>query len=178
MKLRIDDITAEVRDIVFFEPEAEVNRVLERGSVCEYRVEAPFEVELSYYRAGTDLFFSGVLSAQVRAVCARCAEEFDAPSRREFRFVLAPKVVGEQGRGDLSADDLEFSTYAGDEVDVSPLVREQLVLALPTRPLCREDCQGLCPVCGVNRNITACNCSTQSPDPRLAFLRSLKVSRS
>lgn len=177
MKLRIEDITAEVKEIAFSESEAEVNRALDQGVPREYRVEGPFEVEVSYYRAGTDLFFSGKLSAHVRAICARCAEEFDSPSRREFRFVLAPQVVGEKGSGDLSAEDLEFSTYTGDEVELSPLIREQLLLALPTKPLCRDDCRGLCPVCGANRNLTACQCSTAVPDPRLAVLRSFKVSR-
>ncbi len=67
--------------------------------------------------------------------------------------------------------------YDGEEVDVSPLIREQLLLALPTRPLCQEGCRGLCPQCGANLNLNSCDCSAAKFDPRLEALRSLKISR-
>jgi uncharacterized protein len=124
-----------------------------------------------------ELFFSGSLSAAVTATCARCAEDFSVTSRRDFRFVVAPKSMGDLNGKDLTAEDLEFSLYDGEEVDVSPLVREQLLLALPTRPLCQEGCRGLCSQCGANLNLNSCSCSTQTLDPRLEVLRSLKLSR-
>ena len=177
MKLRIDDITADVKEVDLVESETEVNRLLGQGPIREYRVEAPFSVHLAHYRSGMELFFSGLLRAEVTATCARCAEDFKVLSQRDFRFVLAPKSVGALGGRDLNADDLEFSTYDGEEVDVSPLIREQLLLALPTRPLCQEGCRGLCPQCGANLNLKSCNCSAQKFDPRLEALRSLKISR-
>ena len=177
MKLRIDDITAEVKELDLVESETEVNRTLEQGPIREYRVERPFSVHLSHYRSGMELFFSGFLSAEVTATCARCAEDFKVVSKRDFRFVLAPKSVGVLSGKDLNAEDLEFSLYEGEEVDVSPLMREQLLLALPTRPLCQEGCRGLCPQCGTNLNLKACNCSAEKFDARLEALRSLKISR-
>lgn len=178
VKLRIEEITAEEQELEFRAPEHEVNRLLERGPVCEYRLRQPFAVRLSYYRAGMELFFAGALNAEMSAICARCAEEFQAPSRREFRFVLAPRVLGEGGRRDLATEDLEFSTYAGEEIDLLPLVSEQLLLALPMRPLCAEDCRGLCPRCGANLNSASCACAQASADSRFAVFRSLKVTRS
>ena len=179
MKLRVDDITAEERELSFAEPEQEINRILNQGAVREYRIAAPIRVSISYYRAGTELFLSGEVDALAIASCARCAEEFSAANRRSFRYVLAPKALGYGGdaQSDLRADDLEFSLYEGDEVDLTPLVREQVLLALAERPLCRDDCRGLCPRCGANLNEGACGCRTETDDPRLSVLRTIKVGR-
>ncbi len=177
MKLHVEDISAQVKTLDFAEPHDEVNRLLEQGPIHEYRVKRPFAVHLAYYRSGMELFFSGSLSAEVIATCARCAEDFSVATRRDFRFVLTPKSMGDLGGKDLNAEDLEFSLYEGEEVDVSPLVREQLLLALPTRPLCQEGCRGLCSQCGVNLNLTSCSCSKRMLDPRLEALRTLKLSR-
>jgi DUF177 domain-containing protein len=175
VKLRLENITAEVKDISFTEPEADINRILRQGPIREYRVERPIEAKVSFYRAGTDVFIEGSLVARIEATCARCAEEFDASSERSFRYVLAPKVLGDEADGGLTTEDLEYSLYSGDEIDLSPLIYEQLQLALPTRPLCREDCRGLCPRCGANLNRGDCGCRAESFDPRLARLRELKL---
>jgi len=177
VKIKIDDITGEARELAFAEPEADLNRILAAGPIREYHLAGPIEVSVSFYRAGTELFFSGELRASTRATCARCAEEFDTSNERPFRLVLLPKSAGYDDESALRADDLEFSLYDGDEIDLSPLVREQLLLALPTRPLCREDCRGLCAHCGANLNRGDCGCRVESFDPRLEALRSLKLQR-
>jgi len=178
VKLRIDDITAEGRELSFAEPEQDINRALARGNLHEYFVKAPLQVSLSHYRAGTEIFISGTLEAASTAACSRCAEEFDLPSHRRFRYVLAPKVMSDDNDlAALKAEDLEFSFYQGDEVDLSPLIREQALLALAERPLCSDECRGLCPQCGANHNQGDCECTIGGPDPRLAVLRSFKVAR-
>lgn len=176
MKIRIEDITADAKEAAFSEPEQEINRILGAGPIREYHLEGPIEVALSYYRAGTELFFAGVVKSRTAAICARCLEDFTAAGDRPFRLVLLPKAIGYDDEN-LRAEDLEFSLYEGDEVDLSPLIREQVLLALPTRPLCREDCRGLCPHCGANLNRAACGCRVESFDTRLDALRSLKLPR-
>lgn len=177
MKLRVDDIAGKAKELSFAEPEAEINRILEKGPLTEFRINEPIGVTVSFYRAGTELFFEGGLHASTTAICARCAEEFAAPSDRDFRLVLAPKSVGFDEEKDLRDEDLEFSLYDGDQIDLSPLIREQFLLALPTRPLCQEDCRGLCPKCGVNLNHEQCACTVELGHPGLAALRNLKVGR-
>lgn len=177
VKLRIDDITAEEREVSFAEPEQEINRALARGALREYFIKAPLQVSLSYYRAGSEIFVGGTFDAATTAACSRCAEEFDLPSHRRFRYVLAPKAMSDENDLALRAEDLEFSFYQGDEIDLTPLIREQVLLALAERPLCREECRGLCPQCGANLNEGDCGCSIGGFDPRLAVLRNLKVSR-
>jgi uncharacterized protein len=72
---------------------------------------------------------------------------------------------------------LGLSYYSTDEIDLAPLIAEQVILALPTRPLCSEDCRGLCEQCGINLNREACDCFVESGDPRMAIFRTLKVGR-
>jgi uncharacterized protein len=176
VKLRIDDITADAKELVLDEPAAEINRLLERGPIREYHLTKPVAVQMSHYRSGMDVVFAGVLEAPAEATCARCAEQFDTSCSRSFRFVLAPKAAGEPD-ANLRAEDLEFSFYQGDEIDLSPLIREQVLLALPTRPLCQEDCRGLCPQCGADLNREVCGCRDTKTDPRLRILSTLKVQR-
>jgi uncharacterized protein len=175
VKLRVDDITAEGRELSFAEPEQELNRTLARGNLREYFVKAPLQVSVSYYRAGTEVFISGTLDTPTRAACSRCAEEFDLRKSRSFRYVLAPAVMSDNDDVALKAEDLEFSFYKGDEIDLGPLIREQALLAIAERPLCREECRGLCAQCGANLNEGDCACHPVGFDPRLAVLRTLKV---
>jgi DUF177 domain-containing protein len=177
VKIRVEDITAEAKQLSFDEPQEDLNRILDKGAVREFRIEGPINVTVSYYRAGTDLFFSGGLHATTHAVCARCAEEFTTTGARDFRFVLSPRMIGIGKQNDLQSEDLEFSVYDGDEVDLSPLIREQVLLSLPTRPLCNEKCRGLCPRCGTNLNYARCDCASAAADPRLAIIRTVKIGR-
>ena len=71
----------------------------------------------------------------------------------------------------MGADDLETDVYQHGQLDLTALLETETSLALPMKPLCREGCRGLCPVCGGNRNVTACACETRVPDPRWAALK-------
>lgn len=75
---------------------------------------------------------------------------------------------------ELATDDLDVFPYAGDVIDLEPLVREQFILAVPFAPLCKDDCLGLCPQCGVDRNVSSCACE-KPIDPRFAALQGLKL---
>ncbi len=177
MKLRIEDITSQVKHIAFSEPEGEINRLLAQGPAQDYRLEGAVAVELSHYRSGADLIFEGVLSTPAIGVCGRCAEPFHAVSRRHFRFVAAPATAGGGGRREARIEDVEFSYYSGDQIDLSPLLNEQVILSLPIRPLCAESCRGLCAGCGVNLNRDSCRCETRPTGARPTAVRSLNASR-
>ncbi len=81
------------------------------------------------------------------------------------------------GEIELAPGDLTQSFYEGTEIDLTPLMYEQIMLALPTRPLCGEECRGLCPQCGINRNTGQCACVAEAGDPRWSVLRNLKIDR-
>lgn len=144
-------------------------------------IEAPFadpswtleDVSLRVERDGDAVFVSGNLAARVPQVCGRCLEAFQvtvAPAV-EARFVPDSSAPGEER--ELGARDLDTDVYRGGLLDLGQLVETETTLALPMRPLCREDCRGLCPTCGGNRNVTACACDNAAADPRWAPLQAL-----
>lgn len=169
MKFRIDDITAAPKERHYDESTDALNAELDESG--DYHVRDPLHVDVEYYRAGLDLFFQGALRTEVVARCGRCLEEYAFPVAGPFRIVLTPRAAA--GTEPKASDDTAVATYGGDEVDLTPFVYEEVLLDLPTRPLCREDCAGLCPRCGADRNVTQCECPAKDPDPRLAVLHAL-----
>jgi uncharacterized protein len=113
---------------------------------------------------------AGVLHCELQAettlhsVCARCATEFEDPQTVEYSCVLVEEKQDE--------DNEDIVVLDKDEVDLADLARTAFILDMDTTPLCSEDCQGLCPGCGVNLNEEACCCKKQV-DPRLAALAKL-----
>ncbi|MGH7864608.1 MAG: YceD family protein [Candidatus Binataceae bacterium] len=178
MKLRIQDITADAKVLNFAQPEMELNRLLELGPGREFHVAGPIAVNISSYRAGTDVFVAGRVVAEARVACARCLEDFVATREREFRYVLTPRVMGLHDDKGGRDEDVELSSYAGEEIDLSPLVREQMILALSSRALCDDNCRGLCPHCGQNLNLAQCACRVEIRDQRLAALKTIAARRS
>jgi uncharacterized metal-binding protein YceD (DUF177 family) len=107
--------------------------------------------------------------------CVRCLTPIVEDVSSEIRLTVfnrAPAPV--EGEIELSEDDLEV-LYCPDEVlDTSRILQEQLQLNVPMRAICREECLGLCPVCGKNRNETKCDCEASPADPRWKVLQGLK----
>lgn len=176
MKLNVHEIEEVAKELVYEESTGTLNGLLLHGGVCDFEFAAPAEVRVQYYRAGQELFFQGCISGGVVGHCARCLEEYTFDIGKQFSVVLVRKQAVPEA-AELNADDLDLSFYDCGEIDLSPLVREQIILALPTRPLCRESCKGLCPQCGANINLEACGCAAARADPRLAVLGNLKVGR-
>lgn len=175
MKLNVHEIEEVAKDLVYDEPTESLNPLLLHGSVCDFEFHQPAAVRLAYYRAGMELFFQGHIAGAVVGHCARCLEEYPFTIAKDFSVVLVPRGEDLPGGAGLAADELDLSVYDGDLVDLTPVVREQIILALPTRPLCRDACRGLCATCGTNLNVERCRCPAAGVDPRLAVLRTAKV---
>jgi len=169
MKLRVDRITEETSESSFEAPVEELNERLSSAGTPDFRLVQPLAIDVRYYRAGEDLYFEGHCDGVAEGQCARCLESFSLPIAAPFEFVLT-RAQPREATQELHTDDLAFSFYTGDEIDLTPLVGEQAILSLPTRAVCREDCRGLCPSCGANLNTDPCACKTVPSDPRLAVL--------
>jgi uncharacterized protein len=132
-------------------------------------------VSLRVERRGADVAVTGHFDATARLSCSRCLEPLTARIEPDVDLHLLPMPRARQAEQvELAPDDLEVDFYSGDELDLGGLIRSETVLALPMKPLCREDCRGLCPVCGGNRNVTDCRCEARGTDPRLAPLEALR----
>ena len=117
----------------------------------------------------------GRVQAVLELPCDRCLEPFTLPVDATFDLRYQPHAdnAGEGERG-IEEDDLSTAFYEDQTIDLRQLMREQFYLLSPMKPLCREDCRGLCPVCGTNLNRGACDCKREWEDPRLAVLKQLK----
>jgi uncharacterized protein len=125
------------------------------------------------------VFVTGRVRARGTVACSRCLEDVDwtvdEPMSLEYRWAESAPLEDEIG---LDDDDLDVSFLEGSELDLLELAAEQILLALPMRILCDEDCRGLCPTCGANRNAgEACSCPPDV-DPRWQALAALKNSQS
>lgn len=74
----------------------------------------------------------------------------------------------------VTVTDPDAFPIENDQIDLAAMVRESVLLDLPDAPVCRADCAGLCPVCGMDRNLTDCACQLPSPDPRWADLDAIR----
>jgi uncharacterized protein len=178
MKISVDEIPQTPKEIDFSESVEELNHIYSREDHRDFGFPPALAVHLSYFRSGPELFFSGRLRGQLTGRCGRCVEEFSFVLDQPFEFILTPETkTSAHGAEELHRDDLGLSHYSSDEIDLAPLIAEQVMLALPTRPLCGENCRGLCGSCGVNLNNDSCDCSKVERDPRMALFRTLKVGR-
>ncbi len=140
--------------------------------------------DLELYSEGTHVFASGTFKGDLTVACSRCVEPVKLPidERLMVTFMPASEMpadeddasVAEAEGPEVPAEDLDLFAYEGEHIDLEPLFREQFVLAIPYAPLCREDCKGLCPQCGIDRNSATCACE-KPIDPRLAGLKNLKL---
>lgn len=140
-----------------------------------YRVAAPVELDFDIHKDKDKFRLVGHLRTELELTCSRCVEPYRYPVDAVFdhRYLPGSEAATEQDR-EIAEEDLETSYYADDQIDLGELMREQFYLALPMKPLCREDCQGLCPQCGTNLNTGTCDCAPMWEDPRLAALKQLK----
>jgi len=122
-----------------------------------------------------DIRLRGRLSARLELQCARCLEAVPQDVKREFELLYRP-LGADAGRDELSVTDAEaeIGYYQGDGILLEDVLREQVLLALPLKVTCREECKGLCPQCGKNLNQEQCSCSTQLEDPRWAASKEVR----
>jgi len=129
-------------------------------------------VALRIDKDGDEVDIRGQVHATVPLLCGRCAEGFTAGVTADIDLRFAPKPARVEGT-ELGRDDLDTDFYEDDQIDLGRVIDNETTLALPMKPLCEPGCRGLCPVCGVNRNINPCACDARAPDPRLAALKTL-----
>ncbi len=154
MIVRVSHLPSEARKIEFCESAAAVNDLVAQApGWSEQKIDEDLAVAGEIYRYGDEVTFVGTVAAAVVASCPRCLDEFRWRLERDFEFVIAPA----SGRADED-DDAGLAHYAGDEIDLAPLVREQAILGLDDARTCAEECRGLCAGCGANLNREACRC--------------------
>jgi uncharacterized protein len=187
MRVNIDEIKETGLARNWDVTQAQLDEIL-AGDRSGYRARGPAHVEARLDMLGRRVRVEADAKAELAGACKRCLAPISVDLPVEFELTLVPaeerdedsetldKVhdKGPKG-GTFSADDAEEDTYTGKVVDLDPILREQILLAVPAYPVCDEKCKGLCPVCGANLNDRECGCDRHVPDPRWAGLKNVKL---
>jgi len=132
----------------------------------------PLDGELRLLRTNRGILVRGAIQAPVRRTCARCLDPYVESVRVEIAEEYLPTVDPDHGRPlePPAADETALPIDARHELDLIPVMHDELALAEPMHPLCRPDCPGLCPGCGRHLDVGSCDCVTEEVDPRLQVL--------
>ncbi len=142
----------------------------------KFRQAGPLVVNAEAELAGKEIRVRGRISGAVEAACDRCLEQTRIPVELDFDLPYWPmEEIAREEEVEVEEDELAVGFFSGDGVNLADLVREQVLLSLPMKILCGPDCRGLCPVCGVNRNVKECGCSLQHEDSPFALLKKNQV---
>lgn len=140
----------------------------------DYRLTGPVNLAFDIWKKNREFRLTGRLQATLELPCGRCLEPFTVAVDDAFDVMYLPHSENRgEGEVEIEEDDLETAFYHDEAIDLGQMMREQLYLALPMKPLCQEGCRGLCPECGINLNQTTCTCERRWVDPRLEGLRTL-----
>ena len=161
------------------DPEARIERTFAAGvlptdpSLC--RIVAPVALNVVVRKDRRQVRLAGRVRTAIELVCSRCLEGYELPVDEAFDVLYLPHTpAGEGEERMVEDDDLSTAFYDDNVIDLGQLMQEQCYLAVPMKPLCREACRGLCPVCGTNLNSDPCACRPTWVDPRLAVLEQLR----
>ena len=122
-----------------------------------------------------DIRLKGRFAGKFQVPCARCVEPVEIPLAADFDLIFRPAGAdSEAPERSITAPETEIGYYQKDSLLLEDVLREQVLLSLPVRTLCKPDCKGLCPRCGQNRNSQPCSCEAGPSDPRWEALSGLR----
>jgi DUF177 domain-containing protein len=169
MRIELENLEGTKGDFAHVYQPDELNPVDERVSLI-----APAAVNGKVRLSGNEVFVNGHVETRAQVECDRCLKPVELPVNADFtlEYISGSDYEASQA-AELNEDAMSVSVFDGAAIDVDEIVKEQILLAVPTRMLCREDCKGICPECGTDRNTGECNCVTNDIDPRWAALKNL-----
>ena len=169
MRIELEKLDGKKGDFAHdYQPE-ELNPVDERVTLIE-----PAAVTGKIRLAGNEVFVNGHIETRVQVECDRCLKPVESLVNSDFQLEYISGSEYESSQvAELTEAEMSVSVFDGQAIDVDEIVKEQILLAVPTRLLCREDCKGICPQCGNDRNTGECSCVTTDIDPRWAALKNL-----
>ena len=122
-----------------------------------------------------DIRLRGSFVGRFQVPCARCVEPVEIPLSADYDLIFRPAAAdADAPERSITAQETEIGYYLRDSLSLEDVLREQVLLSLPVKTLCKPDCKGLCPRCGENRNIRPCSCDAGPSDPRWAALADLR----
>ena len=141
------------------------------------RQEKPIDWTATAERAGAEIRITGSLQTTIELACSRCLEPSRYELSKPFDLFFRQQdeyMFDEDDEIELAEKDTRTAFFSGTKLAIGDILHEQVLLALPMKALCKLDCKGLCPACGANLNVKACNCPQEQFNPNIDALLELK----
>lgn len=169
MRIELENLEGGGGEFAHVYQPADLNPIDERIRLAE-----PATVTGKVKLAGTEVVVNGHLETRAHLECDRCLNQVELPVSTDFDLeYITERDYESSMTAALTGEELSVSVFDGEAIDIDEIVKEQILLAVPTRALCRPDCKGLCPDCRIDRNSGDCTCATDQVDPRWEALKNL-----
>lgn len=151
---------------------------MQNDKICS--ISGNIEGDVSVVREYENIRVTGRIAAPLALSCSRCLADYTSFIDTSFTLffrkesAVAPSSEDELELGEM---DLLSSSYSGDEIDLTHEIEEQIAMEIPLKPLCSEECKGLCHVCGIDLNMSSCSCSKEAASLTFSALKDFKVNR-
>ncbi|MGA9111755.1 MAG: YceD family protein [Smithella sp.] len=174
LKINVFLIPEEGQSFIFSEDNAWFKACLKDSESTDFTLDR-VDVNCLVTNTSGTVFIKGSFSAQIDICCSRCLENTKLSIGADFAYTLIPAKAETREDLELTPEELEISYYKGDFIDLGPIICEQIILQIPIKALCSEECKGLCPQCGANLNASSCNCHLNFVDNRMAVLKNFTI---
>jgi|Deesub1362A_J573_1020465.scaffolds.fasta_scaffold04811_1 uncharacterized protein len=134
-------------------------------------------VSVRVNRYGERVMLDGSAGMSVSLVCSRCLKRFRYPISVEFHEEYVPRPDAVDEEHELTDEELALNYYINDMINLDEFIREQVIVSIPIKPLCKANCMGICPMCGKDLNEGSCDCKKEDIDPRLSALKRMLSER-
>lgn len=178
MKIKVSEIKDKPVSLSSNEPAEHYPALVAVAAAGEASFLKPIQADLSIVKEYDLVRVAGIVGTRVRLSCSRCLSDFESDIDSSFT-VFYSRSTGEplDEEVELREEDLVSATYEGDEIDFTPIIEEQVVMGLPLKPLCKEECSGLCSNCGTDLNTSSCSCDHSSVNLKFSALQNLKIEK-
>jgi uncharacterized protein len=158
------------------EQDAWLRELAERLAKTGAVIPGSIDVDLQLTKLEPDYYLRGHLKFEVDQTCARCAETFSLPILHKVELGMAHVgTAAVEGVLSEESEELDINYFEGTDLDFGPIIEEQVLLSLPYRAMCQEDCKGICQNCGADLNKGSCRCPKVNPVHAFAGLSQLKL---
>lgn len=172
MKINIDDIPEGGLSVDLSEDGKNIESL---AGALDFKIIPPVNAHMDVTKTDGNVYIAGEINAKVLVNCSRCLKEFEHAVKSDIASFFTGKK--EEGREkELKPADMDINYLEGREIDTDEMLLGQISLDVPVKPLCNQDCKGLCPRCGADMNLGECGCGKDDKtDPRFAMLKDFKV---
>jgi uncharacterized protein len=176
VKIRVDELKDKTVELSAEEPLVGYSNLLALQDAGECIFLSPLLIHITVAKEYDHIRVNGRVETSLRLNCARCLAEFQTDINSLFTiFYMRAAGLPLDEDVELAEEDMISATYEGDEIDFTTEIAEQILLAIPFKPLCSEDCRGLCPSCGAELNVTECACGQNHVNLKFTALKNLKI---